>query len=1137
MGKGGQSRQVPDYLMSLDYGFCHGPVDSLNMVWVKDKPILCGRYETRTDVEIVLPELFGGDDAEGGVRGVLEFYTGSDDQHVSTELAVRSNRNPTTAPGYRGTTHLFFRGLRDWTAVEADESPYSAIVNAVARVFSAATTFARPSTRLGWVWGSNNPYAPPVKANFTRLPGSDEYREIWPLGAVYNQSSVDSGDGTGDIPIRNDAQAPDLTLPGLIVDAFAHGADQPTIDAGAVTLRIEWGANFRAWEGAGSGTGTARTAVRFYDEVPTAWDAAGIDPVSGEEALVAVEETIVLPREGRDGWFGAVEHGIDEVTLPVGCRYFQVMASFDQGQTYVVPGSTAGTFTLAIDETLPVPVDPEEQDLYSAPPEDFRLVAKDYVGVYGLSPFRIGTVVDLYSLGVTQEEIDNGLVRVALYARGEFTGSLPVLEPLDETVIVGQARFHATEPTDYNTDAPLFQPHGFEPGPVVTTEFEVSPLLGSIEVDCFQPYPGTRYIDFNMAYPATVGNSYSVQFGQWQVLKAGIGSPWCLPDGTLGPQPDANPAHIIYECMTNPDWGKGEDPALIDTDSYTAAAETLFNERMGMSLGWYQQSEIETLIGDILDHIRAFHYQDPASGLWTLKLLRDDYNVEELETLDETNCVATNRKRRLWGETINEVVVTYTDPKTEKEATVSAHNLANIAIQGSVSSETRDYHGFRNPFIAQVVANRDVAEAGYPLFSTRVEVDRSEWLARPGAVRKFSWPEDGIEQIVMRVMSVDYGAPKDRKITLELTEDIFGIDQAQYSAPQTSQWESPVVTPSALVAAMAMTLPLPPILRSGATVSDVDDAYPDAIATILADAEGDRPTTVAISASTTAANGDTGYQEIGYTSVTLSGLISLPLAAEAESRVSDAMVGGVTRLGGQPGDFFVLGESEAESELIMLDSYDAENGEWVVARGMWDTVPVAWPAGSRFWMFKAANRDPVRRSAGETVAYSLVPVTGQGYDTHGQPLLTEATFTERAHAPFRPANAQLAEMGFEDLIQREEPYPTEIEATWNTRNRTTEDTVAVRWSEDDATPEVGQTTVLRILDSEGELHLEVTGLTGNSHTIDIADLPPTLAGSVEFLSERGGIRSVFGARRNFDIRPPAGYGAAYGIGYGGDQDA
>ncbi|ARB05708.1 tail assembly structural protein [Synechococcus virus S-ESS1] len=105
-------------------------------------------------------------------------------------------------------------------------------------------------------------------------------------------------------------------------------------------------------------------------------------------------------------------------------------------------------------------------------------------------------------------------------------------------------------------------------------------------------------------------------------------------------------------------------------------------------------------------------------------------------------------------------------------------------MNGGVISETRNYYGIRNPILAKIVADRDVLAAGYPVFVCQAKVDRTFWRVRPGDVVTLSWPEEGLVNAVMRVMGVDYGSPQDRTITLDLSEDIFAMEQTAYANSQ-----------------------------------------------------------------------------------------------------------------------------------------------------------------------------------------------------------------------------------------------------------------------------------------------------------------------------------------------------------------
>ena len=260
------------------------------------------------------------------------------------------------------------------------------------------------------------------------------------------------------------------------------------------------------------------------------------------------------------------------------------------------------------------------------------------------------------------------------------------------------------------------------------------------------------------------------------------------------------------------------------------------------------------------------------------------------------------------------------------------------------------------------------------------------------------------------------------------------------------------------------------------------------------------------------------------------------LPPEDVSRISKAQIDAILRRKGEEGDFFMLGLREESSEIVMLDTYLPGAKSWKVKRGMWDTVPMAWPRGVRLWHFTegSSSVDSKERASGEEVTYYLLPRTSLGTLPFGSAAPLTVTYTDRPFAPFRPADAQLDGQGFGGVMNRGAPAAIGFTATWKTRNRTTEDQVSLSWGDASAAMEPGQTVTLRILTDTRAEHGAITGLTGESFVIDPALLPPGLEGYIEFLSERDGFTSVFGARRYFDTRPVLGYGLAYGLGYGGD---
>ncbi|MGI9502880.1 MAG: vWA domain-containing protein, partial [Geminicoccaceae bacterium] len=106
-----------------------------------------------------------------------------------------------------------------------------------------------------------------------------------------------------------------------------------------------------------------------------------------------------------------------------------------------------------------------------------------------------------------------------------------------------------------------------------------------------------------------------------------------------GQRGDANPIHMIRECLTDRSWGMGAPESCIDDVSFRAAADALFQEKFGLSMIWTQQAEIEKFIREILDHIEANLIVDPADGLFKIKLIRDDIDPDTLPVFDESNSV------------------------------------------------------------------------------------------------------------------------------------------------------------------------------------------------------------------------------------------------------------------------------------------------------------------------------------------------------------------------------------------------------------------------------------------------------------------------------------------------------------------
>ena len=247
---------------------------------------------------------------------------------------------------------------------------------------------------------------------------------------------------------------------------------------------------------------------------------------------------------------------------------------------------------------------------------------------------------------------------------------------------------------------------------------------------------------------------------------------------------DMNAAHIIRECLTDTSWGLGLPVNKIDDAAFRSAADTFFMENLGLSFIWTREAAMEDFLQEVLEHCSAVLYVSPTTGQFVLKALRGDYDPATLPIFDESNSQITNLIQQTPAEIPNELTVLWTSPFTEEQESISIQNLGGIQqADGNLVSETREYNGIRNVRLAWQVAERDIASLSEALLAGEMEADRSAWSLVPGNTIKVTSAEHDLDERIMRVLKVDYGRPGDAKIKLDVVEDLFGRQRANYATP------------------------------------------------------------------------------------------------------------------------------------------------------------------------------------------------------------------------------------------------------------------------------------------------------------------------------------------------------------------
>lgn len=276
------------------------------------------------------------------------------------------------------------------------------------------------------------------------------------------------------------------------------------------------------------------------------------------------------------------------------------------------------------------------------------------------------------------------------------------------------------------------------------------------------------------------------------------GAPWYpamakveLADGAIHAM---NGAHIIYECLTNREWGRGLSPALIDASSFRDAADTMVQEGLGLCLKWGRKDAISTFIQSILDHIGASLYTDRSTGLIRLKLLRHDYLVESLPIYHNDNGLLEISEATISASPnlINQVIVDYVDPVTNEDRSVRVQSIAAMQVAGgAIHTMTKKYPGLPTAELALRAAQRDLRSMSLPLRRFKLVFDRRAWRVAPGDVIRISNPARGLADLVLRVGRVEDGTLTNGRITITAVQDIFAYPLASFVGVEPPRWQPP----------------------------------------------------------------------------------------------------------------------------------------------------------------------------------------------------------------------------------------------------------------------------------------------------------------------------------------------------------
>ncbi|KKL05537.1 hypothetical protein LCGC14_2605040, partial [marine sediment metagenome] len=287
---------------------------------------------------------------------------------------------------------------------------------------------------------------------------------------------------------------------------------------------------------------------------------------------------------------------------------------------------------------------------------------------------------------------------------------------------------------------------------------------------------------------------------------------------------DANPAEVLFEILTNDVWGVGLDVSEIDISAFVSAHAVLATEENGVSLLINTFKSAEEIIKIILSQIDASMFQT-SDGVFSLKLIRDDFVFASLPIFNETNISKLDQfSRGGWSSTRNHMNIKYIDRNQDFiETGAMAQDTANFRTQGRHLRDDQTYPGVKHKGTARDIAARELRAAAFPLAKAKFKMNREAFFLVPGDVFRFQWDDLGIVDMVMRVGPIDLGTPIDGEIEVHAVQDIFAIGETVFGESEDSGWNPISGTTDAIAAINEIVREIPLILRNQDT-----DTFPPA---------------------------------------------------------------------------------------------------------------------------------------------------------------------------------------------------------------------------------------------------------------------------------------------------------------------
>ena len=236
---------------------------------------------------------------------------------------------------------------------------------------------------------------------------------------------------------------------------------------------------------------------------------------------------------------------------------------------------------------------------------------------------------------------------------------------------------------------------------------------------------------------------------------------------------EANPAAILWEVLTNKQWGRGESETRLNQASFEVASQYFEDRNIGMSFHLEAQDVVTDAIESIRLHVNTVLVWD---GLEVRCVPLDNAATAyaRMVTLNADDLNDVQFSRKTWKNTTNELRAQFTNRLNNYQSEiVTVHDVAARITAGQTNSERIALKAFSIRSICEPQAKRILHSMAFPKARLTARMNEFNRRLLPADFVKIIWKEteDAVTHTFWRVLSIDDTGQQEQGFRIELEED------------------------------------------------------------------------------------------------------------------------------------------------------------------------------------------------------------------------------------------------------------------------------------------------------------------------------------------------------------------------------